>query len=236
MYILISLAPLKNKLFAIVDIADRDLATQKWYGENRPDFKRYARKSDRTKAFMHRIILSRMLGRNLKRGEVADHIDGNGLNNKRSNLRLATYRQNGINRSADKNSTSKYKGVSYIKSRKKWAAAIKVNDIQVNLGQYDDEKLAAQVYDAAARKYFNPEFRYLNFPNETFTLEQFGIRSNILSPCEIRSDNKTGYRGVTKFGNKFRARAMVNGQDVSLGIHDTPKQASLAIEKYKSSF
>lgn len=175
MDILVSLTPLKNNLFTVIDISDRDLATQKWYSECRPDFKQYARRSDRTKAFMHRIILSRMLGRNLKQGEIVDHIDGNGLNNKRSNLRLATYRLNNINRSADSNSTSKYKGVSYIKSRQKWAVAIKIKSKNISLGRYDSEIVAAQIYDAAARKYFDHKFCYLNFPDEIFTLDQFGL-------------------------------------------------------------
>lgn len=98
-----------------------------------------------------------------------DHIDGNGLNNQKSNLRVCTPAQNTQNRRKTKKRTgSKYKGVSFYKRDKKWLAQITYLDvlrqnIRVTLGRFMAEEEAALAYDQAARKYFG-EFATLNFP------------------------------------------------------------------------
>lgn len=94
---------------------------------------------------------------------VVDHIDGDGLNNRRANLREATVRQNNRNLRKTTGHTSQYKGVSLYKSTAKWCAQIRVNGRTIGLGHHADEVAAAVAYDRAARLYFG-EFAALNFP------------------------------------------------------------------------
>jgi len=82
-----------------------------------------------------------------------DHIDGNGLNNKKSNLRLCTNNQNLYNRAKCKNNTSGFKGVKWKKDSKKWVAAINVNNKRIYLGQYTSKIKAHEAYVAACKKY-----------------------------------------------------------------------------------
>lgn len=77
-------------------------------------------------------------------GMIRDHIDGNGLNNQRRNLRFVTNRQNLQNRHTAK--TSKYPGVSFDKSAKKWKAQIHTGDKYKNLGRYQSEAAAFDSY------------------------------------------------------------------------------------------
>jgi hypothetical protein len=96
---------------------------------------------------------------------VVDHINHNGLDNRKANIRPATRAQNNFNRliAKGKNSSSKYKGVSWKKDRKKWRARIHVNGRYKFLGYFKEEKQAAKAYDEAAKKYHG-EFASLNFP------------------------------------------------------------------------
>lgn len=91
---------------------------------------------------MHRLILDLS-----KSNEYADHIDRNGLNNQRYNLRISSPTQNSANRSSHKNGTSKYLGVSYRKDNNKWRASICKNGKIINLGQYTTEESAALSYN-----------------------------------------------------------------------------------------
>jgi hypothetical protein len=106
---------------------------------------------------MHRFIL------NVSDPKIeVDHIDNDGLNNQSSNLRCATHSQNLCNRGAVKNSKSKYKGVGWVTSHKKWRASIQKDKVLKVLGYFSSEIDAAKAYDAAA-KTIHGEFAYLNF-------------------------------------------------------------------------
>lgn len=95
-----------------------------------------------------------------------DHRDGNGLNNQRENLRKCTHAQNMRNRRMQKNNTSGYVGVTWIKRARKWKAQIKINGIVKSLGRFTDPVEAARVRDEAAR-HLHEEFSRLNFPSTT---------------------------------------------------------------------
>jgi len=100
-----------------------------------------------------------------------DHEDGNGLNNRRKNLRPASSSENKRNVSKrtykTRKLTSKYKGVSW--ARGKWRATAKLNNKQIHLGRFVNEEEAARTYDVFAIKHYG-EFALPNFPQHGGTL------------------------------------------------------------------
>jgi len=106
---------------------------------------------------MHRLIL------NPPAGITIDHINGNGLDNRRENLRLAGRGQNQCNRGKQSNNTSGFKGVTWHKNLNKWEAGISISGKRYHVGFYKTPEAAARAYDDAAKKYHG-EFARLNFP------------------------------------------------------------------------
>lgn len=96
---------------------------------------------------MHRVIL------NLHDSKIfVDHIDRNGLNNQKYNLREATPLQNACNRTKSANLTSKFMGVNFKKDRNKFRAGIKNQKKSIHLGYFENEIDAAKAYNEAAIK------------------------------------------------------------------------------------
>lgn len=87
-----------------------------------------------------------------------DHKDGNPLNNKRDNLRVATSRQNSINRGIRSDSISNLKGVGYRPDSKQWRARIVYGGKRHSLGAFDSMEDAKKAYEAAAEVHHG-EFR-----------------------------------------------------------------------------
>jgi hypothetical protein len=93
--------------------------------------------------------------------QQVDHIDRDPLNNHISNLRWATSGENIRNKSSYKNSSSKYKGVSFDKRNGKWRAQLKINNQNKHLGYFHCEIEAALVYNKKAKEICG-EFALLN--------------------------------------------------------------------------
>lgn len=92
-----------------------------------------------------------------------DHIDGNSLNNQRSNLRLATKAENARNRKPNCKSSSKYRGVSWDKDSGKWRVRIRIDGKLLHLGFFICEICAARAYDSHAKHYYG-DFARPNLP------------------------------------------------------------------------
>ena len=155
--------PLTQGKYAIVDPEDYErLSRHKWH-LNMDVHTNYACRNimigpKKVQIKMHREILKP------PRHLFVDHINHNGLDNRKANIRLATRSQNSWNRISHKlNTSSRYKGVHWHIHSKKWVARIGVNGRRIALGYYDDQVEAAKAYDKAAKKHHG-EFAVLNFP------------------------------------------------------------------------
>lgn len=85
---------------------------------------------------------------------VVDHIDGNGLNNQKSNLRHCTHSQNHLNQGLQSNNTSGIKGVNFHKATNKWTAYIKVNGKKKHLGSFLTLEEAGKAREKAIKEVF----------------------------------------------------------------------------------
>lgn len=152
--------PVKGGFTAFVDDEDepRVLAAGKWT-IFRSDYNLYARMATRPIPHHHRAMHRFIM--NAKPDELFDHIDGNGLNNQKANLRLATAMQNSWNSRVGRylGKSSRFKGV--IADGGRWRATITFKGILAHLGKYDLEEDAARAYDKAALECFG-EFARTN--------------------------------------------------------------------------
>lgn len=160
--------PLTRGKVALVDDADYERISQfKWELMITSGLS-YARRRYRDDMdvirtqLMHRLILG-------DEARQIDHVDGDGLNNQRANLRPASHRLNQGNTRLSRKNTSGYRGVTYNRECRKWAVMITIGNRRTYLGMYQDAKTAAAIYDAAATKWFG-EFARLNIPDAQHAL------------------------------------------------------------------
>lgn len=128
-----------------------DIAGTLWINYKNFNDKRYHIKIDGKLYMIHRIAYYYVSGIDPLENEV-DHINGNTLDNRFDNLRLATHADNTKNCKKYKNNTSGFKGVDF--HRGKWRARIQVNKKIIYLGYYTNKFYAALVYTRAAKYYF----------------------------------------------------------------------------------
>lgn len=155
--------PLTQGKFTTVDDEDFErLSKWKWHACQQ-DRNCYAMRQMRLSNGQYRTILMHRDILNPPPGTDTDHKDHNGLNNRRTNLRIATRAENQHNRRLQKGpKTSRFKGVSWHKACKEWQVQICVGGKHIHLGCFHSEEKAARAYDKAAVKYFG-EFAYVNF-------------------------------------------------------------------------
>jgi hypothetical protein len=149
---------LTRGLVSLIDDVDFERCLKfRWYPVKRV----HTTYASRVIKYPHRTT-SQLLHNFILNASGIDHIDGNGLNNQRSNLRLATPMQNRRNTHRRSTFTSRYKGVSWNAKDRVWRAFIYVNYKQIYLGRFRDEVEAAKAYDQAALELFG-EFASTNF-------------------------------------------------------------------------
>ena len=148
--------------YALVDDEDFEWLNQwKWYAHKgtAPGLLYVVRKismnGKRIRVFMHRAVLD------LKKGEICDHKNRNGLDNRRKNLRRCTHAQNSANCRSHLGATSQYRGVYWHKTGRRWVAQAASKGKIYYLGCFKDEKEAALAYNKMAES-IHGEFANLN--------------------------------------------------------------------------
>jgi hypothetical protein len=145
---------------AIIDAEDAERVGRYLWRAKRSDHRQYAYGAVGT---MHRYILQPPAG------AVVDHIDGDGLNNRKENLRICSSAENIRNARkytrVDARPRSQFRGVTKLTGRDDWRAQIMAHGVKINLGSYPTQELAARAYDMAARHHFG-EFARPNFAED----------------------------------------------------------------------
>jgi hypothetical protein len=218
--------PLTKGKHVIVDDEDYEkLCKHKWYAEKglytwyavrgvRKDGKR------EKKEYMHAVIMSP------PNGFIVDHKNRNGLNNCKENLRVCSNSQNQFNKIKSHSSKSKYKGLSWCKRVNKWMVYVTKHKKRFFLGYFEEEKIAAEMYDQCAVELFG-DFALLNFPQNTYN-PCLKIVEKITSK---RKPQTSKYRGVSwnSKAKKWKCCVYVNGDIKYIGAY---KDELVAAKKY----
>ena len=223
--------PLTRGAFNLLDDTDYgQLAAQRWLCTSRGYAARVAHVAGkRTTVYLHRLLL------NAPPQLQVDHINGNKLDNRRRNLRLATPQQNRRNGKATQ-SSSEFKGVT--RRGERWQARICINHKIRHLGYYDTALEASLVYDLAARRFFG-SFARLNHPHRPRSDDDDQRLNQILSgtrppkrPTRRRIPRvpkaRSDYRGVYWERGRWRAILSVQGRQQHLGYFGSELAAALA--------
>lgn len=139
--------------WALVDTADYEwLSKWKWYAMMAPRVGVSAYYAVRQKAVGKKMQRTVWMHREIMRppdGLEVDHIDGNGLNNRRHNLRSVTHQENGSNKPhRHPRNTSGYRGVVWHKGQEKWIAQVKLKGVHKWLGTFSSKRAAANARQA----------------------------------------------------------------------------------------
>jgi hypothetical protein len=175
---------------------------------------------------MHRVIMD------APAGIQVDHINHNGLDNRKENLRFCNNRQNHQNGLIKKTSKAPYKGISDHDGT--WEATITVNGKRLWLGAFGTPELAACAYDNAAQKHFG-QFACTNFPHAVEIPEDHGLVALNISRLQQgrkrRERGSSSYVGVFKQGGGWVAKIRLNGVTQYLGYHKREDDAARAYNR-----
>ena len=186
---LITLRAINNpdmEMFAIVDNDDYEkLSKHKWYCRLPSGYAIRCEQDPVAKKtiwfFMHRDVLSP------EKGHEIDHINGNKIDNRKSNLRQVTRSQNNQNSKPRTNGSSKYKGVSFHKASQLWIAEITRDGNKRRLGYFETERQAAIAYNNAAADLFGEYARLNEIPDSA---------ADDCVPVKLKKRRKSRFIGV----------------------------------------
>lgn len=159
--------PLSRGLFAIVDKEDEGWLSQwKWSANARRGgrgfnaCRRVYKDGGQSLVYMHRVITE------CPDGLEVDHINGDPLDNRRENLRVCTHKTN-THGYLPPVGRSRYRGVSWHKSWKRWIVRIVVGKERLPLGGFTSQEEAARAFDRAVIKH-RDSLAFTNFPREEY--------------------------------------------------------------------
>lgn len=141
----------KNKVTLIDDEDAERVLELKWHVSRSGsgiDYAGHTKKIHGGVILLHRYLLD------APDGMFVDHINGDTLDNRKSNLRICTHKENLRNQRTPKNNNSGFKGVMWYKRISKWRAYIRVDKVQFHLGYFETKEDAALAYNISAIKHF----------------------------------------------------------------------------------
>lgn len=210
-----------NGSFALVDDEDYEkISKYSWFIQHGYAITNVRKDGRQITLRMHREVL----GLQPEDKKVPDHIDFDRLNNQKSNLRIATHKENSryrrVKRTPD---TTKYRGVIWSKKDGLWAGVITVDNKNVWCGLHSTQREAAIAYNEAAIKHFG-EFAFLNeIPSEPDPDDKPVIR-------KTKQGQTSGYKGVVCNGKTWGAHFGFKKATYHLGYFPTPEQAAKAYD------
>lgn len=172
--------------------------------------------------YLHRFLID------APKGIQVDHIDGNPLNNCRSNLRIVTDSENKQNRhKLDNRNKSGYRGVFWNNQHKKWSAKLQINNKQYHVGHFDDVHEAGQAAAEARRQ-------FMTHAQESQAKESL---ADWVKPKKDKTKtSKSGIHGVcyNKQTGRWMAILTKNGESKYIGSYETTEEAAKAVEDAKT--
>lgn len=144
--------PLSRGEEAIADEQDLHIVSGHNWSTQRKRNTSYAMRNENIDGKNACIYLHREIAK-AKEGDIVDHINRNGLDNRRGNIRIATFSQNKCNSKLQKNNVSGYRGVYWRRDREKYQAQIQINGVKIRLGNFKSIDEAHEAYKAASLKY-----------------------------------------------------------------------------------
>ena len=144
---------LSQGYFALVDDEDYELLSKhRWYYNNCGYAMRRAKKNELVNWPSGRVALHRSLFEGIGKSDEVDHVNGDRLDNRKSNLRLCVRSQNNMNQCLRKDNTSGHKGVYWRSDSNKWRASISAFGKRLHLGSFQSKTDAIHAYAEAAKR------------------------------------------------------------------------------------
>lgn len=174
----------------------------------------------KARCYMHRVVLARMIGKPVPKHKRVDHINGDKADNRRSNLRLVTPKENVWNRHTAPRGAVPYWGVAKLKLSENYRAYVTENGRQKSLGVYATPEEAAHAYNLEIKR-VRGNFAKLN-----------DVPACKLNPVSYVVSS-SGMRGVRPHGNRWSARKKIQGKEYHVGVFDTAEEAMKARANFK---